>query len=110
TKLCRAHLFPKAKLDEEQFMVDGIRFGQGLQLGNILRDLPADLKNGRCYLPMESLKPAGLAPEELLAPDQEGAFLPVFRAQLDRAQAHLEAGWRYTNSLPFGQFRVRLAC
>jgi len=53
TKICRAHLFPKAKLDDEQFIGDGIRFGKGLQLVNILRDLPADLKAGRCYLPLQ---------------------------------------------------------
>ena len=47
TKICRAHLFPGAKLDDTQLLVDGIRFGKGLQLVNILRDLPADLKNGR---------------------------------------------------------------
>ena len=110
TKLCRAHLFPTAKLDEAQFVADGIRFGQGLQLVNILRDLPADLENGRCYLPLEQLTPAKLTPENLLQPEQEASFLPLFRAQLARAEAHLAAGWRYTNTLPFGQFRVRLAC
>lgn len=30
----------------------GIRYGKGLQLVNILRDLPADLADGRCYLPV----------------------------------------------------------
>lgn len=29
----------------------GERFGRGLQLVNILRDLPGDLEQGRCYLP-----------------------------------------------------------
>ena len=42
TKICRAHLFPNVKLDEQQFITDGMRFGKGLQLVNILRDLPAD--------------------------------------------------------------------
>src|SRR5580704_5609945 len=46
TKICRAHLFPKARLDDAQLITDGIRFGKGLQLVNILRDLPADLKKG----------------------------------------------------------------
>jgi farnesyl-diphosphate farnesyltransferase len=59
---------------------------------------------------LERLAPAGLAPETLLRTENEAAFMPVFRAHLDEAQAHLEAGWRYTNTLPFGQFRVRLAC
>jgi len=110
TKLCRAHLLPHARLDEEQFLADGIRFGKGLQLVNILRDLPADLKNGRCYLPLEKLGPAKLLPETLLSPANEASFLPLFHEHLDQAEAHLAAGWRYTNTLPFGQFRVRLAC
>ena len=110
TKMCRAHLFPKAKMDDVQFITDGIRFGKGLQLVNILRDLPADLKNGRCYLPLEKLSAAGLAPENLLAPENGKNFRPLFHDYLDQAEAHLAAGWRYTNTLPFGQFRLRLAC
>ncbi len=110
TKICRAHLFPAAKLDERQFLADGIRFGKGLQLVNILRDLPADLKNGRCYLPVQRLEEARLLPEVLLSPANEKKFLPLYHEYLDKASAHLAAGWRYTNTLPFGQFRVRLAC
>jgi len=110
TKMCRAHLFPEAPLDEKTFLQDGVRFGKGLQLVNILRDLPADLKKGRCYLPSEKLEPAGLRPELLLSPIYASKFLPLFRQYLDEAEAHLRAGWRYTNTLPFGQFRVRLAC
>lgn len=30
----------------------GIRYGKGLQLINILRDVPRDMKSGRCYLPV----------------------------------------------------------
>jgi len=110
TKMCRAHLFPNARLDEKQFIADGIRFGKGLQLVNILRDLPADLKNGRCYLPLEKLEPAKLLPETLLSSTNAATFLPLFREHLDQAEAHLAAGWRYTTALPFCQFRVRLAC
>lgn len=111
TKICRNHLFPNARLeDEKQLIMDGIRFGKGLQLVNILRDLPADLKNGRCYLPRQRLDQAKLLPEVLLSPINSPKFLPLFHEYLDKAEAHLEAGWRYTNNLPFGQFRVRLAC
>jgi farnesyl-diphosphate farnesyltransferase len=110
TKICRAHLFPHARLDESQFVVDGIRLGKGLQLVNILRDLPADLKSGRCYLPAQRLEEAKLLPEVLLSPATEARFLPLFREYLDKAESHLAAGWRYTNTLPFGQFRMRLAC
>jgi farnesyl-diphosphate farnesyltransferase len=110
TNICRAHLFPHARLDEKQFVTDGIRFGKGLQLVNILRDLPADLKSGRCYLPIQRLDEAKLFPETLLSPANGQKFLPLFHDYLDKAESHLAAGWRYTNTLPFGQFRVRLAC
>ena len=110
TRLCRTHLFPSASLDDERFLADGIRFGKGLQLVNILRDLPADLSAGRCYLALERLEALGLRPETLLDRDSEAVFLRLYREYLDVAAAHLDAGWRYTNTLPFGQFRVRLAC
>ena len=110
TKICRAHLFPKARLDEAQLIGDGIRFGKGLQLVNILRDLPVDLKSGRCYLPTERLAKVNLFPETLLSPANEGKFLPLYHDYLDQAESQLRAGWNYTNTLPFGQVRVRLAC
>ena len=110
TKICRTHVFPNAKLNEKQFIVDGIRFGKGLQLVNILRDLPADLKLGRCYLPSERLDEAKLWPETMLSPANERKFLPLFHYYLNQAESHLAAGWRYTNTLPFGQFRLRLGC
>jgi farnesyl-diphosphate farnesyltransferase len=110
TKICRAHLFPHAKIDDTQFIADGIRFGKGLQLVNILRDLPADLKNGRCYLPMEKLSEIGLTPEDLLQPANENKLRPLYNRYLDLAESHLAAGWDYTNTIPFSQFRIRLAC
>lgn len=110
TQMCRAHLFPRARLDEREFIADGIRFGKGLQLINILRDLPADFKKGRCYLPLERLETAHLRPEVVLSPANEAKFLPLFHRYLDAAEAHLAAGWCYTNTLPFSEFRVRLAC
>jgi farnesyl-diphosphate farnesyltransferase len=110
TKICRAHLFPHAKIDDTQFIADGIRFGKGLQLVNILRDLPADLKNGRCYLPLEKLTEIGLQPEDLLQPANENKLRLLYNRHLDLAESHLAAGWNYTNTISFSQFRVRLAC
>ena len=37
---------------ESELLDRGITYGKGLQLVNILRDLPADLATGRCYLPV----------------------------------------------------------
>ena len=38
--------------DQATLLEKGIAYGKGLQLVNILRDLPEDLANGRCYLPV----------------------------------------------------------
>jgi farnesyl-diphosphate farnesyltransferase len=110
TRMCRAHLFPKAMLGDTQFIADGVRFGKGLQLVNILRDLPVDLRKGRCYLPMSGLNQSGLNPGDLLSPASESKLRPLYNSLLDLAQAHLAVGWRYTNTIPPGQVRVRLAC
>ena len=110
TKICRAHLFPRADLDDKFLLHNGVLFGQGLQLVNILRDLPRDLRLGRCYLPREKLGPAGLNPGDLLHPENEPRLRPIYDAYLDRAESHLRAGWAYTCALPFRSPRVRLAC
>ncbi len=110
TRMCRAHLFPAAPLDDAWLLAQGIRFGKGLQLVNILRDLPADLRRGRCYLPAECLAQVGLQPVDLLEATNEPRLRALYHGWLDTAQAHLAAGWAYTCALPRRQFRVRLAC
>jgi farnesyl-diphosphate farnesyltransferase len=110
TGICRAHLFPKAALDDAFLFANGVRFGKGLQLVNILRDLPADLSKGRCYLPAERLATRGLGPPDLLQPANEPRLRPLYDAYLAQAEAHLRAGWDYTNALPRRSVRLRLAC
>jgi farnesyl-diphosphate farnesyltransferase len=110
THTCREVLFPKATIDDALLLERAIRFGKGLQLVNILRDLPKDLAMGRCYLPKESLEGAGLSPEALRDAATMPRFLPLYGRYLDRAEANLAAGWSYTNMLPRRQVRVRLAC
>ncbi len=110
TRLCRRHVFPKARLDDDALLRDGVRFGKGLQLVNILRDLPRDLRQGRCYLPGNGLAPIGLRPRDLLDPRNEPKLRPLYDTWLDTAQAHLAAGWDYTTALPWASARVRLAC
>ena len=110
TQICRAHLFPTASLDDSFLLSNGVRFGKGLQLVNILRDLPADLRKGRCYLPGDRLSAADLRVTDLLQPDNEPKFRPLYHHYLAQAEAHLAAGWTYTNALPRRHARVRLAC
>ncbi|MFA6544110.1 MAG: phytoene/squalene synthase family protein [Limisphaerales bacterium] len=110
TRICRAHLFPASPLDDAKLLHDGVRFGKGLQLVNILRDLPRDLRQGRCYLPEEQLRAIGLTPADLLDSANESEFRALYHSHLDKAAAHLAAGWEYTNALPRRFIRVRLAC
>lgn len=110
TRITRAHLFPSSPLDDAKLLHDGVRFGKGLQLVNILRDLPRDLRQGRCYLPEEKLRAIGMRPADLLDAANEPEIRALYHAYLDKAAAHLAAGWEYTNALPHRFIRVRLAC
>jgi farnesyl-diphosphate farnesyltransferase len=115
TKICVQNQFGagflnRSGVSEKQFTDLGVRFGKGLQLVNILRDLPVDLHNGRCYLPAEPLSTRGLRASDLLDSNNEPRLRPLYDELLDRAHAHLIAGWKYTNLIPRSQMRVRLAC
>ncbi len=115
TDMCVAHVFSEAELQAlrpslRHFEQLGIRFGKGLQLTNILRDVPQDLRRGRCYLPKERLVDLGLQPADLTLPANETKLRPLYNRYLDIARDHLVAGWEYVNRVPRGQARVRLAC
>ena len=88
----------------------GVRFGKGLQLTNVLRDLPRDLRQGRCYLPSHDLALLGVEPRDLLDPASGGALRPLLVELLNVALDHYEAGWRYTFAIPGAEARMRLAC
>jgi len=75
-----------ARLPDAEMIQLGADFGKGLQLVNILRDLPEDAAQGRCYLPDEN----------------------DFARWKDRANLLLENGWRYV--LALNGWRLRLAC
>ena len=88
----------------------GVRLGKGLQLTNVLRDLPRDLRHGRCYLPRQDLARLGLEPRDLLDPGRAPAVRPLLMEWLHTALDHYEAGWQYTFAIPRREARMRLAC
>ena len=47
TEICSAHLFSTGTWNLAEQLRLGVEFGKGLQLVNILRDLPRDLRQGR---------------------------------------------------------------
>ena len=110
TEVHVAHRPRLARWDLPRMRELGTRFGKGLQLTNVLRDVPRDLRQGRCYLPRQDLARWGLEPRDLLDPGRAPAARPLLREWLDTALDHYEAGWQYTFAIPRGEARMRLAC
>jgi len=88
----------------------GVRFGKALQMTNVLRDVPADLAHGRCYLPARELSQLGVRPVDLLAPAGAARARPLLDRLLGVTLEHYDAAWRYTLAIPRREWRMRLAC
>lgn len=104
TRICLRHLPRYATLDPVELERVGVNYGKGLQLVNILRDAPADLRDGRCYLPEDELRAAGIAPHRLAS--DPAAARPVFERWEAQARAHLDDGFRYIEALRPARLRV----
>ena len=87
----------------------GVRFGKALQLTNILRDVPKDLRLGRCYLPREVLEGCGLSAVDLLDAGVSGKARPALVWGINRALAHYRAAAEYLRTIPVRHYRLRLA-
>ncbi len=83
-----------SKLEFEELQSFGVKYGKGLQLINILRDMPEDLENGRCYLPGVDFK-------------DKQALLRVSKDYRKKASKYLKDGLVYVSSLR--QKRTRIA-
>lgn len=110
TEMCDAHLFGPQRWETAAQMKDGVLYGKGLQWVNILRDVPRDLRNGRCYIPREDLRSVGLVPEQLLIPGTVTALRPLYDSYLQLTEEYLRCGWAYTLRIPRSTFRLRMAC
>lgn len=110
TEMMCAHLPSLASWNVGEMAAMGVRFGKGLQLTNILKDLPHDLQRGRCYIPEVLLREGGLRPGDLLRPENLPRFRPILRRLLVTAVEHLDQGWGYTMAVPRREVRLRLAC
>jgi phytoene synthase len=67
------------------------QLGIAFQLTNILRDLAADAKRGRTYLPQDELRQFGYSEDELLAGRYNDAFVELMRFQCERARDYFRA-------------------
>ena len=110
TGMTCAHLPPLAGWDVPEMAKVGVRFGKGLQLTNVLKDMARDLQRGRCYLPEVLVRDAGLEPKDLLRKESLPRLRPVLTKLVAVALEHLDQGWLYTMAIPRQEVRLRLAC
>ena len=100
TKVAVTHLPSLQHWNVEAMSTRGVRFGKGLQLTNILRDIAQDVRIGRCYLPRAELSVLSVQPEDLLEPMILTRVKPLLDALLEETLAFYRAGWEYTLAIP----------
>lgn len=122
TDLMAAHLPALSQLAEPSLRQRGIALGKALQLVNVIRDVRADLRIGRCYWPDELLRPHGLSAArlaEIAAPESSPPTISVAEsAAVEAVTAELcgwslalcQEAWPYVQAIPPTQIRLRLAC
>ncbi|OQW33652.1 MAG: squalene synthase [Nitrospira sp. SG-bin1] len=110
TDLMCAHRKALGNWNVQQMSEVGIRFGKGLQLTNIVKDIAHDLQKGRCYIPEVMLDEVGLKPRDLLDQNSLPRLRPVLTKLVRVAVEHLDQGWLYTMAVPRYEARLRLAC
>jgi farnesyl-diphosphate farnesyltransferase len=110
TDLMCAHRSALASWNVREMSEVGVRFGKGLQLTNIVKDIAHDLQKGRCYIPETMLAEAGLKPRDLLNQENLSRFRPMLSKLVRMAVEHLDQGWLYTMSVPRYETRLRLSC
>jgi farnesyl-diphosphate farnesyltransferase len=110
TEMHVAHRRRLAGWNVEVMRARGVRFGKALQMTNLLRDLPRDLRIGRCYLPAPELASLGLGPADLLDPAIAPRVRPLYDRLLRVTLDHYAVAWQYTLAIPAADVRTRLAC
>jgi len=110
TRITLAHTPALGGWDAAEMCARGVRFGKALQLTNVLRDCPRDLRIGRCYFPSDKLAQVGLRPEDLLKAENSARARPILRELLLVALDHYREALRYTLAIPRRCVRLRLAC
>ncbi len=110
TRMSLDHLFKLDSEKESELFEKGVKFGKSLQMINILRDIPADLDLGRCYIPRKSLEEHNLSPQDLLDESKMEVFRPLYEEYLDLTSEYLESAIQYIEMIPHSQFRLRGSC
>lgn len=110
TKIHQAHMQTWQPQEFQTLCALGVRFGQGLQMTNILKDLGKDVAIGRCYLPKEQLEPLEITLEELTQPSTLPRLQPLITQLTRHTLEHLDQACQYVLQLPRKAWRLRLSC
>jgi farnesyl-diphosphate farnesyltransferase len=109
TKIMVAHTSALSNWNVDYYSNLGIRFGKALQLTNILRDLPKDLRIGRCYLPQTELQQLDLTPVSLLSMQAGPTAGKILNHWISVALDYYLAAEEYALAIPRRCIRLRLA-
>ncbi|MBN8431714.1 phytoene/squalene synthase family protein [Microbulbifer salipaludis] len=74
--------------------------GLAFQLTNIARDIIEDAQIGRCYLPEQWLEEAGIARQEITAPQHREALARMARQLIDLAEPYYDSAQGGLSALP----------
>lgn len=110
TRMTMAHEPAMREWDSAEMSACGIRFGKALQYTNVLRDVPKDLRIGRCYLPDDILTAHKLTPTALLDPQNGDRARPALVELIRSALEHFDEARRYLLAIPTRCTRLRLGC
>ena len=110
SRMCEQHTpgWHHRSVSAEQIEHDGEQLGRGLQLINILRDAPKDLKLGRCYLPITD-PVSGLPELRGDLPSLSAQVREAAQPWFDICQDKLNDGGRYVAAVRHRRLRLAAA-
>lgn len=109
TRISIAHCLELRHWPLDTYVKLGINYGKALQLTNVLRDIPQDLRMGRCYLPLNQLMKNHLSVEQLLDLQMEPRVRPLLLQWLETTLALYADGEKYCLGIPKTCVRLRIA-
>ena len=84
--------------------------GKGLQLVNIIRDMPDDWKCNRSYMPNELLKKYNLTRQSIFDRQNQQRSTKMLNELIEIALVYLDAALQYIVTIPKAERSIRLSC
>lgn len=85
-------------------------FGKGLQMVNIIRDMPGDWENNRSYMPNDLLQKYDLTRHSIFDRHNVQRSKKMLEELIEMALSYLDAGLQYITAIPKAERNMRLSC